>query len=408
MRWFLLSYKNLVRRPTRSLLTIVGVAIAIAVLYSLFQFQQGYQERLKGELGSLGAQVMVVPKGCPYEAATIALHGGKWPRYMDESLLDKVKANPGVAEAAGIIMDAVFAPGNKNVILLGIDRDYMALRPGWKLDGSWWGDASDSAGQVAGSPRLGAASASDSDSSVIMGSSAAQDAGVKPGDYWTLPEKNVRLRVSAVLGRTNTQDDGFVFLPRKTLQRISGLEGKLVVILIKAKNLDRTDELVASLKASEVDMNVFPLSQLLGTIGQLMASTRIFVSAVILIAIILGGVGVLNTVLMAVFERTREIGMMKAMGGSRSDIFKLVWAETILVTVAGGLAGVFIALASSRAVEALIRGMIPYAPKGSLIGISIPTLLACIGLSLALGLVAGFYPAFRAASIRPIEAIKTE
>jgi putative ABC transport system permease protein len=97
MRWFYLSYKNLVRRPTRSVLTVLGVAIAIAVLYSLFQFQQGYQERLKGELGALGAQVMVVPKGCPYEAATIALHGGKWPRYMDESLLDKVKANPGVA-----------------------------------------------------------------------------------------------------------------------------------------------------------------------------------------------------------------------------------------------------------------------------------------------------------------------
>lgn len=386
MIWFTLAFKNLIRRKTRSVLTVLGVAIAIAVLYSLFQFQQGYQSRLKGELGALGAHVLVVPKGCPYEAATIALHGGKWPRYMDEGLLAKVKADPGVAEAAGVIMDAVFAPDNKNVILLGIDEDYMKLRPAWHINGHWF----------------------DSDSSVILGSTSAEVAGLKPGDFWTVPEKNVRLHVVGVLNRTNTQDDGFVFVPRKTLQRISGLEGKLVLILIKAKHVDKTDALVASLKASEVDMNVFPLSELLGTIGALMASTKVFVSAIILIAVILGGVGVLNTVLMAVFERTREIGMMKAMGGSRGDVFKLVWAETILTTVLGGVSGVLIALVSSRLVEALIRGMIPYAPKGSLIGFSLPTAAMCVALSLVLGLVAGFYPAFRAASVKPVEAIKAE
>jgi putative ABC transport system permease protein len=386
MQWFVLAAKNLMRRPTRTILTVLGVAIAIAVLYSLFQFQQGYQARLKGELGALGAHVMVVPKGCPYEAATIALHGGKWPRYMDEGLLDEVKANPGVDQAAGVIMDAVFLSGTQSVIMLGIDRDYMALRPAWKIHGSWF----------------------TSDSSVIMGSTAAEQAGVGPGDYWVVPEKGETLRVSGVLGRTNTQDDGFVFMPRRTLQRISGLQGKLVLILIRAKQVDRTDDLVASLRADEVDMNVFPLSELLGTIGQLMASTSVFVSAVIVIAVILGGVGVLNTVLMAVFERTREIGMMKAMGGSRSDVFKLVWAETILTTVLGGVAGVAVALASSRLVEAVIRGIIPYAPKGSLIGFSLSTLAFCVGLSLALGLAAGFYPAFRAASISPIEAIKAD
>jgi putative ABC transport system permease protein len=386
MQWFILGFKNLIRRPTRTILTVLGVAIAIAVLYSLFEFQQGYQSRLKGELGALGAHIMVVPKGCPYEAATIALHGGKWPRYMDEGLLAKVKANPGVAEAAGVIMDAVFPAGGKSVIMLGIDEDYMKLRPAWKLRGSWF----------------------TSDSSIILGSSVAEDSKLEPGDLWTLPEKNVTLRVSAVLGRTNTQDDGFVFMPRRTLQKISGLEGKLVLILIKAKKVDQTDNLVASLKADEVDMNVFPLSELLGTIGALVASTKVFVSAIILIAIILGGVGVLNTVLMAVFERTREIGMMKAMGGSRSDVFKLVWAETILTTVLGGVVGVAMALVFSRLVEAVIRGIIPYAPKGSLIGFSLPTTLFCVGLSLLLGLLAGFYPAFRAASVKPIEAIKTE
>jgi putative ABC transport system permease protein len=389
--WFSLAFKNLIRRPTRSALTVLGVAIAIAVLYSLYQFQRGYQARLHDELGALGAHVVVVPKGCPYEAATIALHGGKWPRYMDEEMLDKVKADPNVAEAAGIIMDAVFpaaeaSGGGSNVILVGIDRNYLRLRPAWRLEGSWF----------------------QSDSSAILGATFAREHNLRPGDRWVLPGKNVALHVSAVINRTNTQDDGFVFLPRRTLQQLSGLEGKLVVILVKARDVDRADELVASLKASEVDMNVFPLTELLSTIGQLMASTRVFVSAVILIAVILGGVGVLNTVLMAVFERTREIGMIRAMGGSPGQVFRLIWAETILATAAGGIVGVLAAVVSSRLVETLIRGLIPYAPKGSLITLSLPALALCLGLSLVLGMIAGFYPAFRAARIRPVEAIKTE
>ncbi len=384
MRWFYLSFKNLIRRRTRTMLTVLGVAIAIAVLYSLFQFQQGYQDRLREELGALGAHVMVVPKGCPYEAATIALHGGKWPRYMDEEMLVKVNANPDVELAAGIIMDAVFTDDGRTVILLGIDEAYVKLRPGWDIRGSWF----------------------ESDSSVILGSTVAEEAGTAAGDYWTIPGKDVRLKVSGVLARTKTQDDGFAFLPTRTHQRIFNLEGKLVVILIKAKQVDRSEELVASLQATEVDMNVFPLTELLGTIGDLMANTKVFVSAIVIIAVLIGGVGVLNTVLMAVFERTREIGMMKAMGASRGDIFKLVWAETILTTLAGGIAGVGIAIGSSRVVEAFIRGMIPFAPDGSLIGFNLATLGMSLALSLGLGLAAGLYPAWRAASVLPVEAIR--
>ncbi|MFO7675053.1 MAG: ABC transporter permease [bacterium] len=386
MTWFYLAFKNLIRRRTRTVLTVLGVAIAIAVLYSLFQFQQGYQQRLRAELGALGAHVMVVPKGCPYEAATIALHGGKWPRYMDEALLATVKDDPGVEQAAGILMDAVFLPDGRNVILVGIDEDYARMRPAWWVEGSWF----------------------DADSTVILGATVAEAGRLKPGDWWILPGKEIQLRVAGVLHRTKTQDDGFVFLPRKALQQFSELEGKLVVILVKAREVERTDELVASLRAQDVNMNVFPLTELLNTIGDLIASTRVFVTAVIIIAVLIGAVGVLNTVLMAVFERTREIGMMKAMGAGRADVFRLIWAETVLVTFFGGLVGVGIALVSSRLVEAFIRASLPFAPAGSLISFSLPTLLFCIGLSLVLGLVAGFYPAWRAARVSPVEAIKAD
>ncbi|MHB8523111.1 MAG: ABC transporter permease, partial [Limisphaerales bacterium] len=82
MTWLALSLKDWQRRPLRNGVTAAGVAIAVAALFSLLAFQRGYQDGLAHELDRLGAQVLVVPKGCPYDAASIALHGASWPCYL--------------------------------------------------------------------------------------------------------------------------------------------------------------------------------------------------------------------------------------------------------------------------------------------------------------------------------------
>src|SRR5947209_19732927 len=101
-----IALKNLARRPLRTALTVSGVALAVAVLYSLASFQQGYQQRLRAELAGLGAHILVVPKGCPYEAASIAIHGANWPRYLREADVPLLAATPGVRHAAGVLMSA--------------------------------------------------------------------------------------------------------------------------------------------------------------------------------------------------------------------------------------------------------------------------------------------------------------
>ncbi len=103
MIWFRLAFKSIFRRKFRSALTLAGMAIAITVLYSLLEFQNNYQKSLQEDIAGLGAQIMIVPKGCPYEAATIALHGGKWPRYINEDYLQRIQDMPGISRAAGII-----------------------------------------------------------------------------------------------------------------------------------------------------------------------------------------------------------------------------------------------------------------------------------------------------------------
>ena len=394
MDWLYLAIKNVVRRPIRSLLTLAGIAIAVAMLFNLIEFQRGYEEGLRGELGDLGAHIMIVPRGCPYEAATIVLHGGKWPRYMDQEWYDIVKATPGVSESTGIIMDAIIKDGGKqNLIYMGIDDDYPKLRPKWEYQaGNWF----------------------DGERTVILGTAAAKLQSVGVGDEIVIEDGKriapTRLRVAGILERTNTQDDGLIFLPQKTLQEIFGLEDKLVVVLIKVSDVSNIDEVTKQLRAAsqaaQAGMNIFPLSELLGTLTALISSTKVFVLAIVAVALLVGGVGVLTTILMTVHERTQEIGMMKAMGAGRLDIFRLIWLETLLLTLAGGVAGIGLAVVSARGVVAVLRHVLPYAPTDFALGFSVNTLWLCLGVSVILGLLAGTYPAQRAASISPIEAIR--
>lgn len=394
MNWTAIALKNILRRPIRSILTVAGVAVAVAMLFNLLEFQRGYEEGLRSELADLGAHIMIVPRGCPYEAATIVLHGGKWPRYMDEEWYELVRGKEGIEASTAIIMDAIIRDGGReNLIYIGIDDDYPNLRQSWEYqEGGWFSDPD----------------------TVILGSSTARIMGLGVGDTMTIEEEPrvpaTDLTVAGVLERTNTQDDGLIFLPQATLQRIFGLEDKLVVILVRVEDVMRTDEVAAALREAsdraDAGMNIFPLSEMLGTLTSLMSSTRVFVLAIVAVAFVIGGVGVLTTILMAVYERTREIGMMKAMGAGRRDVFRLVWLETLFTTLAGGFIGIGLALLSGRGVVALLRAVLPHTPTDFAIGVSGETLAICIGVSVVLGVIAGTWPAWRASSISPMTAIR--
>jgi putative ABC transport system permease protein len=400
MDYFRLALKNLLRRPVRTVLTLVGIGVAIAVLYSLLEFQRGYERGLNSELNQLGAHIMVVPKGCPYEAATIVLHGGKWPRYMEESYYQKIKATPGVAQSAPILMDAIINPATKdNKIFLGITGEYGTLRPKWTLHGR------DFSGPEA--------------REVILGPSIAAKLGLQAGETFHLRQDaggraagkhDTDLTVAAVLERTGTQDDGFIFMPLHTLQNLFGLPGKIVVVLVKAEGVGSVDTTAQALRELGGNMNVFPLSELLNNAAQLMQVTRVFVLAIVLVAVAIGAVGVLNTILMAVFERTKEIGMMKAIGASPRDVFALIWTETVLLCSVGGLFGIGLAVVGARGIELFLRtalaSQFSALPEGTLIGFSPAVVLLCVGLSVGLGVLAGFYPAWRASAVKPIEAIR--
>jgi putative ABC transport system permease protein len=134
----------------------------------------------------------------------------------------------------------------------------------------------------------------------------------------------------------------------------------------------------------------------------------VLVLSIAIIAIIIAMVGVVNTILMSVHERFQEIGILKTIGAMPGDIFQLIWMETLLLCAGGGVLGVALSLILSRVTEWVIRGVLPYAPRGGLVLIDMNLILFTLGAISAIGLLSGLYPAWKAGRIRPLQAIRSE
>lgn len=387
MNFFTLAIKNLSRRRTRTLLTLIGVAIAIAVLYSLLSFNIGYERQLSGEISSFGVSLLAVPKGCPYEAASMIMHGGMIPKYLNESNLQTIRQTEGVAIATPILLQQFTDNGTPHVVY-GIEQDQMArLKPWWKIQGRFFSD--------------------DETNVMIIGHSLAQNMGAGIGSSMPIGPKKEMFTVVGILEQTGGQDDEFHYLPILEAQRIFHKEGKINTIAVLVT--DPQDVAAVSDEIEKIpDTQVVTMAQVSGTIMSLVGSARTLLYSLMAVAIVISAFGIMNTLLMSVHERTREFGMMKAIGASGMDIGIMVLIETVIVTTLGGILGIYAAFVGSGMIERFVRTSVPYAPSGSLISIDPVLIGACLLFSIGLGLVCGLYPAIRSSRLSPMEAIRSE
>ncbi|HCC33366.1 MAG TPA: hypothetical protein DEQ28_05615 [Clostridiales bacterium] len=378
----LLALKNLIRRPVRSILTAVGVALGIAMLFTSFSLDRGLDQGLRRALANTGAQLLAVAKGCPYEAAALIIHGGVGGRYLDEAHLGRIRDLPGVGLAGGLFMNQSIE-GDRPVIVMGMDEVGLALKPWWVIRGRLFPDPL----------------------SVILPADKAAKLGLKIGDPLALGGRS--FTVTGILEPTGSQDDQFIYLPLGTAQELFGAAGRLTAVAIQLDDLRAVGEVARQVEAIP-DVQAITMTQVLGTARTLMGAAQAMVRSITIVTILVGAIGILNAIMTAIFERTREIGMMKAVGAGAGDILMLVWTESILLGLAGGLLGVALPLAVAGAIEAAVRRVVPFAPGGDILAFSLPAALTSLGAAVALGLAAGLPPAWRAARISPMEAIRSE
>lgn len=412
MRFVSLAFKNLLRRPMRSALTVAGVGLAVMVTVSLSGFIFGYRQAINDSIDKLGFQVMIMAKGCPYEAATMMLKGGTGLLYLPEDYYHQVKQDSAIESITpvfiGVAEKEVGGIGEGTTttaytVVTGIDvASFTIMKPWLEFD----------AGTGFQGGRWFAPEATDE---IVMGYEAATYEQRKVGDEYYLsvaPAGKTELvmhkfKVVGVLARTGSQDDGTVFMPYATAQKVFGRPSELTIVGVKLKNFTGPavrDFTQRWMKLPEVQ--VVGLEQVKSTLVMLVGAAQVMLTAVAVIAVVVATIGVVNTILMSVYERTGEIGIMKAIGASRSDIFQLVWLETLAVCTLGAFVGCAMAILGVRVVERGIMALLDIGVRGSVVSITASVLGSVIAGAIVVGFFAGLYPAWRAASMRPVEAIR--
>jgi len=384
-KYLQVALKNLLRRRFRTFLTVLGIAIGISMLFSFMAFSKGYEASMRQELNRLGAHMLAIAKGCPYEATALIMHGGVIEDYLTVEDVARIKEMPNVQNAVGMFMNLLVVPHGKSIVIFGMNEESFAMRPWWTVRGTKFVDAN----------------------SVILPEVMATAMGLDIGGIYRLPGVEREFVISGLLEKTGTQDDQFIYLPLLTAQEIFNATGKVTSIAIQLEDLSLVQQVVDSVE-SLPDVQAITMSQVLATAQTLMSSAQAMINSIVVIAVVISALGVMNSILMSVFERTREIGMMKAVGASQSDIISLVWIESVLLSLTGGVLGILASLGGGRLIEPLIRGVIPFAPLGDLLVFDLEMVFISLFSALLLGLIAGAYPAIRASQLSPMEAIRSE
>ncbi len=385
------ALSNLRRNPVRSILTGLSLAVAAATLSIVLSLDRGYSSAVTDDLvNKTGVHMYITKEGCPIEAASVIAQGGLSPLYVDETIVDRVSKMP---QMAAIMPFKLFAlttdDGMRTDIFMGVTESVKEIKPDFRFEkGGWFVN----------------------DSSVILGAEMARIENLEIGDRMYSEHFQKEFEVSGILGRNYSQDDGTFFIPLPTAQKLIRREGKLSAVALKLKDVGTLDATRNQLRAMmPADYFVLGSKELSDGILQFFGSTRVMMYVMVTVAFVISMFGIVNTMLMAVLERRKEIAYLKCVGAGKTDLLRLISLETLAIAVIGSGAGTILGASLSPAFgNAMRRFMAAYMPSGAIAQPSFGIAALAFTVCALVGFGCSLYPALRAASIVPMEVLRNE
>ena len=368
-------FKNLFRRKTRTLLTVSGIAVGVAMIVALGAMGEGLRTGYVSMFSGSGADLVMIQKG----SFDITMSG------VDQEVMEQVATLPEVRAVNGIVVGNVTAPGAPYFFVFGYDPKGFGIQRFKLVEGQTLG-----AGRNTTLTRR----------EILLGKQASEALKLKVGEILRLP--GGAFRIVGIYATGSGFEDAASVVSLADAQALMQKHRQVGAVQIKLKDPRQLDSVRAKLEKLYPKLTISGSSQAAND-QQMVTYMQGFAWGIALLAVIIGGIGMMNTVMMSAFERTREIGTLRALGWSRQRVTVMVLGESVLLGVIGGALGCALGAAliapmsQSAALAAFMQGRV-----------TLPLLAQGMVTAIVLGGVGGLYPAWWASKLLPVEALRYE
>ncbi len=381
---FTLARRGLTRRPVRTFLTVLGIVVAVASMVIFLSLGEGFRRALGREIGNAGPDIQVTLAGSD-NSNVFGSPIPDVPLEIAKRFMDKQK-ELGIKEVIPYILTARGGFSGQGFLIAGYPFDRVPLSdiyPNLKLD----------AGRVF-SPEEASSNVA------VIGAQAAKTTGLKLGQELRL-NRQTKLKIIGILKKGDGFTDSFIFVPFAALAKGIGIEGRATGIALKLEDAGIAKDTAKKIDALYPDVMARTQGDVLAILDKAIAIGDAFRFGISLISLIVGGLAVANTVMMGVFERTREFGTLRAIGAKPNFVFQLVVLESLLMSMFGGLGGVIMGFVGTLVVNFAVRNLVSV----QIAALTPRLVLLAVGVAALLGLLAGLLPARNASRLVITEAL---
>ncbi|WP_251422855.1 ABC transporter permease [Veillonella agrestimuris] len=398
---FLMAWASLVANKLRSILTMLGIIIGVAAVIALVSIGNGVKKDIQDSISSLGSNLLMVMPGAPRTPGVRPTAGShkslKVADYEAIAKLDGVKAASPYTAGSYV---TIYQSKNWTTSVSGVNYNFQDVNNWTMAEGRFISEKN-----IKNRERVAVVG-----QTVVKNLFAGEDPVGKE-----IRVKNIPFRVIGVLNSKgngamgNDQDDA-IFIPYTTaMERVEGVDYLRMVYVVSEdeSGIDRLQSDIEnllrvrhSIKDPELDdFNIQNMKSIMETMEQTTGTLTLFLGAVAAISLVVGGIGIMNIMLVSVTERTREIGIRKALGATYNVIVTQFLIEAVVISLMGGLIGIALGIGASYLIGS-VSGMSTL--------VSIPTVIMSFAFSMGIGLLFGIYPARKAAKLNPIDALHYE